>query len=66
MSQKYENTLTIADYSDTNYLYQVLVFLAKNWDSWYNTKDLQLKIKGTVMQIEKALINDLLRVSKVS
>ena len=27
-----------ADYSDTNYLFQVLVFLAKNYDSWYNTK----------------------------
>ena len=32
--------------------------------AWFETN--YMKLKGTVMQIEKALINDRLRVSKVS
>ena len=33
-------SITIANYSDTDYSFKVLAFLAKYWDSWYNTKDL--------------------------
>ena len=34
------HSVTITDYSDTNYLFQVFVFPVKSWNSWYNAKDL--------------------------
>ena len=35
-------------FADPRYIFSengLLVFLVKNWDFWYNTKDLYLKIK---------------------
>ena len=58
------------DFNDLRSVHQSCVFhsdLINSFNKLYSQENLDNEMhKGTVMQIEKALINDLLRVSKVS